>query len=142
MNNYTEQLKEFIGPPQDGRKDFFDLTHEESIAHIKSSLKNAFSVNLWTYKWPTEQIAEVDKELFDEGIVHCWDEVFDSFVCFNSYEDMLKFYIDLRKQATEEQLQDLREKGYNTPVTRWFEKVDDTPTSNRLLPDDIIAMVK
>ena len=38
-------------------EDYFDLTREESINLIKEKLKNNFSVNLWTFEWPNEQIA-------------------------------------------------------------------------------------
>lgn len=120
--NYTEKLKEFIGPAEDGRRDVFDLTPEESIKQIKEGLETAFSVNLWTYEWPNELIAEVDQQLYDEGIVHCWDEVFDSFVCFRTREEMVNFYYKLRVDATEKQLQDLRDHKYNTPVIKWFDK--------------------
>jgi hypothetical protein len=119
-NTYTDRIKERIGESVDGREDYFDLTHEESINLIKEKLKNNFSVNLWTFEWPNEQIAEVDKQLYKENIIHCWDEVFDSFVCFNTEEDMVGFYWKLRKEATDEQLKDLKEHNYNTPVIKWF----------------------
>lgn len=122
MSNYTEELKNFIGPAEDGRRDVFNLTPEESFKEIKEGLKTAFSVNLWTYKWSYEQIAKVDKQLFDEGIAHCWDEIFDSFVCFRTKEEMIEFYRKLRVNATEEQLQDLRDHQYDTPVIRWFDE--------------------
>lgn len=67
---YTDRIKERIGESVDGREDYFDLTHEESINLIKEKLKNNFSVNLWTFEWPNEQIAEVDKQL--QGSCICW----------------------------------------------------------------------
>jgi hypothetical protein len=52
---------------------------------------------LWTYEHPIEQIKEEDLLLTKEGIVHCYDEVLDAFLCFNTREDMIGFYEKLKK---------------------------------------------
>ena len=121
--NYTEELKEFIGPAEEGREDYFNLTPEETLEKIKSGLEKAFSVNLWTYKWPEEQINETDKQLWKEGITHCFDEVLDAIVCFKSVEDMVGFYHNIRKDMSDEDMQNLKDAGYNTPVLKWFGEI-------------------
>ena len=119
--NYTEKLKEYIGEPLDDRKDYFNLTEDESIEHIKKNLKTAFSCNLWTYKWTNAEIGHADERLTKEGIIHVWDEVLDSFVCFNSEKDMKQFYTSLRKTIPEEDLENIKRHNYNTPILHLFE---------------------
>ena len=121
MNSYTKRLKEYIGPTEEGRSDFFDLTPEESIKMIKEKLKENFSCNLWTYEWSNEEINIADKELTEAGIIHVYDELMNCINCFKSEEDMKTFYLKLRVEATEEQLNFLKENKYNTPVINWYE---------------------
>jgi hypothetical protein len=118
---YTKRLKEHIGPVQEGRTDYFNLTHKQSIEMIKEGLKTNFSCNLWTVEWPEFQLKMVDNELTKEGIVHCYDEVFDAFICFRNESDMKGFYDKLRKDASEDDLQYMREHNVNTPVIKWYE---------------------
>ena len=120
-NTYTDRVKEFIGPAEEGRTDYFHLTHKQSIDIIKEQLKDNFSCNLWTLEFSDSELKFIDDELTKEGIVHCFDEVMDSFVCFKTEEDMRSFYDKLRKDSTEERLQFLRKFNYNTPVIKFYE---------------------
>lgn len=120
-STYTERLKEHIGPATEGRTDYFHLTHTQSIEMIKEKLQTNFSCNLWTLEWPDSELEFVDNELTKEGIVHCFDEVLDSFMCFRTDEDMKNFYDRLRKDASEERLEFLRKHNYNTPIIKWYD---------------------
>ena len=120
-SEYTKRIKERIGENVDGRTDYFDLDHKQTINMIKEKLAAGnFSCTFWTFEWGEKQLAQVDEELTKEGIVHCWDEVMDAFVCFNSVEDMKNFYIKLRIETPVEKLREIAEKGYNTPVIKFF----------------------
>ena len=110
-----------IGPAKDGRTDFFNLSHMDAIELIKEQLTTNFCCNLWTLGWSEEELGTVDDELTSAGIVHCYDEVIDSFVCFNSELDMMEFYDKIRQDASEEKLNFLRRHNYNTPVIKFYE---------------------
>ena len=102
---YEERLEEHLGPATEGEHRIFGLGETELIATIKENLKNSFSCTLWTFEHPAEQIREEDELLTREGIVHCYDEVIDAFLCFNSVKDMNKFYLriqeDMKKKGIE-----------------------------------------
>jgi len=102
MSEYSERIKEYIGPPTNGRKDYFDLSREESIKLIKEALKTNFAVNLWTFEMPKEQIDSIHEELDAENIVHYWDATINSFICFRTVEDMKGFYEGLKKELSNE----------------------------------------
>ena len=118
---YTDRLKEYIGPATEGRTDYFHLTHKQSIEMIKEQLKDHFNCNLWTFEWSEDEMKFVDGELTKEGIVHCYDEIMDAFICFRTESEMKGFYDNLRKDAPEERLQWLREHNVNTPVIKFYE---------------------
>ena len=120
-STYTDRLKEHIGPAPEGRTDYFHLTHKQSIEMIKEKLNTNFSCNLWTLEWSDSELRFVDEELTNEGIVHCFDEVLDAFMCFRNETDMKKFYDKLRADASEERLQYLRRQNFNTPIIKWYE---------------------
>jgi hypothetical protein len=122
MDAYTQRLKEYIGEPEDGRTDYFNLNIRQCIEKIKEGLKTNFSVNLWTLDMSNEEIGYAVSLLKKEKIVHVFDEVMDAINCFQSEEDMFSFYKKIREESTEEDLQFLREKNYNTPVIKFFEK--------------------
>ena len=117
---YTERLKEFIGPAEDGRTDYFNLTMEQCIDEIKRNLTDNFSYNFWTFELSNEEIANACEELENEGIVHVFDEVLDSIVCFKSNEDMMSFYKKIRLDCTEHELDVIRKMNLNTPVINFF----------------------
>ena len=94
----------------------------QCIEKIKEGLKTNFSVNLWTLDMSNEEIGYAVSLLKKEKIVHVFDEVMDAINCFQSEEDMFSFYKKIREESTEEDLQFLREKNYNTPVIKFFEK--------------------
>ena len=94
---YTQRLQRHLGPREEGEMRIFGLGSKDLISAIKTNLKNSFCCTLWTYEHPIEQIKEEDILLTKEGIVHCYDEVLDAFLCFNSKEDMIGFYEKLKK---------------------------------------------
>ncbi len=122
MDVYTQRLKEHIGEPEDGRTDYFNLNIRQCVEKIKESLKTKFSANLWTLNMSSEEIGYAVSLLKKEKIVHVFDEVMDAINCFQSEEDMFFFYKKIREESTEKDLQFLRERNYNTPVIKFFEK--------------------
>lgn len=118
---YTQRVKKRIGENVEGRIDYFGLNNEQTINMIKEKLAAGnFSCNFWTFEWDDKEIGLVDRMLTKEGIVHCWDEVMDSFICFKSVEDMKGFYMKLRVETPVEKLKEIAEKGYNTPLIKFF----------------------
>ena len=113
----TDRLKEHIGPTPEGRTDYFN----QSIEMIKEQLKTKFSCNIWALGWSESELRFVDEELTKESIVHCFDEVLDSFMCFRNETDMKNFYDKIRTDASEERLQYLRRHNFNTPIIKWYE---------------------
>lgn len=89
--SYEDEINERLGPVQEGEKRVFGVTDEDLIQIIKDALVDNFSVTIWTYLYPDEQIAETDVWLSAEGIVHYYDEVMEAFNCFRSQEDMDHF---------------------------------------------------
>ena len=121
-STYTEKLKKHIGEPQNGRSDYFNLTHEQTIEMIKENLKDNFSSTLWTLDMGEEQLKYIDESLTKNGIIHCFDEAMDGFICFKNESDMKKFYDDLRKSMSEEDLNKLKKINCNTPLIKWYEQ--------------------
>lgn len=117
MSSYTDRLKEYIGK-SDGREDHFNLKKDEIIPLIKDKLKTNYSCNLWTFEWSNNEIDIADRELTEAGIVHCFDEVMDALVCFQSEEAMEDFYVKLRNEIPPECLENIRRNYYNTPLTK------------------------
>ena len=118
---YTQRVKKRIGENVEGRTDYFGLNHKQTINMIKEKLAAGnHSCNFWTFEWDDKEIGLVDRMLTKEGIVHCWDEVMDSFICFKSVEDMKGFYMKLRVETPVEKLKEIAEKGYNTPLIKFF----------------------
>ncbi len=114
------KLKIHIGPPVDGRTDYFNLSREECINLTKETLKNAFSCSVWTLDMNDEEISILDKQLTDNNIIHVFDEVMDCFNCFKSEKDM-KFFYKCMNELTKEDIKFLKEHNYNTPLLKWFE---------------------
>jgi hypothetical protein len=94
---YEERLNEYLGPVNEGETRYFGIPDGDIVAHIKKHLEGNYSVALWTYECPEEQIKENDKVLTEAGIVHYHDKIMDGFVCFNSEEDMNHFRSDIDK---------------------------------------------
>lgn len=88
---------------------------------IKDKLKTNHSCSLWTFEWPDKEIGITDKELTDAGIVHCFDEVMDALVCFQSEQAMKDFYINLKNEMTSEDLEFIKHHNFNTPLRAMLE---------------------
>ena len=119
--NIETNLRIHIGPPVDGRTDYFNLSREECVNLTKENLKNAFSCSVWTLDMNDEEIGILDKQLTDNNIIHVFDEVMDCFNCFKTEEDMKSFYKKIRDELTEEDMKLIKEHNYNTPLFKWFE---------------------
>ena len=118
--SYTDRLKEHIGPDSDGRIDYFNLTTDQTIELIKNYLKTCFSCNVWTLEYSKEEIKKLDNELTRNSIVHCYDDIMHSLVCFNSVKEMKDFYDDIRKSLSSEDLNFMIKNNIDSPVVKWY----------------------
>lgn len=93
-----EEMNEVLGEPVEGEKRIIIEDPVEVIKYIKEQLKTSFEVTIWTEGWTAEQIAVECKTLTECGIVNCWDETINAFLCFRNKEDMNSFYERLQKE--------------------------------------------
>lgn len=105
----------------DNKEVSVNLSPELTVKIIKQRLAAGnFSCNLWTFNWNDEKIGNVDELLTQEGVVHCWDELMDAFICFGSERDMRDFYTRLRVETSIEKLMEITKSGCNTPLINFF----------------------
>lgn len=120
-NTDNQEIKKTLIESFTGTDTHINLSPETSVKIIKQRLAAGnFSCNLWTLNWDDEKIGNMDKLLEKEGIVHCWDEVIDAFLCFNSERDMKDFYTRLRVETPIENLREIAQGKYNSPLINYF----------------------
>ena len=98
---YAERLKELLSKPVKGEKRIYDIKNEEVINVIKEQLKNNFSVTLWAYDCPDEQIKEDQERLKKANIINYYDDKIKGFLCFTNEQAMNEFKQELFKQLNE-----------------------------------------
>lgn len=120
-NTDNQEIKKTLTELFTGTDVHINLSPETSVKIIKQRLAAGnFSCNLWTIGWTDEKIENADELLTKENVIHCWDELMDSFICFNSERDMKDFYTRLRIETPINKLKEIAESGCNTPLINFF----------------------